>query len=94
MRFGLSKTRTFESYRIARCDVSWHATGTRACDIFDHCFHFDAFSTVLTVHINTICKRFRFDSLSRAFLNGYVFHENAQRISVERRHERIQIYAF
>ena len=23
MRFGLSKTRTFESDRIARCDVSW-----------------------------------------------------------------------
>ena len=37
---------------------------------------------------------FRFDSLSRAFLNGYIFHENAQLISVEGRPERIQMYAF
>ena len=37
---------------------------------------------------------FRFDSLSRAFLNGYIFHENGQLISVEGRPERIQMYAF
>ena len=37
---------------------------------------------------------FRFDSLSRAFLNGYFFRENAQRISVEGMPERIQMYAF
>ena len=52
------------------------------------------FRPFLTVHNNTICMRFRFDSLSRAFLNGYVFCENAQCISVEGRHERIQMYAF
>ena len=52
------------------------------------------FRPFLTVHTNYICMRFRFDSLSRAFLNGYVFRENAQRISVEGRHERIQMYAF
>ena len=37
---------------------------------------------------------FRFDSFSRAFLNGYIFHENAQRIGVEGRPEHIQMYAF
>ena len=37
---------------------------------------------------------FRFDSLSRAFLNGYFFRENAQRISVEGMPERIQMYVF
>ena len=52
------------------------------------------FRPFLTVHTNTICMRFRFDSLSRAFLNGYFFRENAQRISVEGMPERIQMYAF
>ena len=52
------------------------------------------FRPFLTVHTNTICMRFSFDSLSKAFLNGYIFHENAQHISVEGRPERIQMYAF
>ena len=42
----------------------------RACDIFGHRFHFDAFPTVHdTVHTNTLCMHFRFDPLSRAFSN-------------------------
>ena len=36
-----------------------------------------------------------FDPLSRAFLNRYVFDENAQRIIVDRRRiKRIEMYAF
>ena len=49
-----------------------HASNTRACDIFVRRFCFDAFSTV---HTNRICVRFRFDPLSRAFSNRYVFDE-------------------
>ena len=36
------------------------------------------FSTVSTVHINTICIRFRLHPLSRAFANRCVFDENAR----------------
>ena len=35
---------------------------TRACDIIDHRFHFDAFSTVDTDTIVSVCV-FRFDPL-------------------------------
>ena len=39
--------------------------------------------------------RFRFDPLSRAFSNRRcVFNENAQRISVDGRPKRIEMYAF
>ena len=43
------------------------------------------FSAIIfwTVHTDTICACFRFESLSRAFLNRCVFHENAKRISVQ-----------
>ena len=43
---------------------------------------------------NTICMRFRFDPLSKAFSNRCVFDENAQRISVDVRPKRIEIYGF
>ena len=43
---------------------------------------------------NTICMRFCFDPLSRAFENRCVFDEDAQRISVEGRVKRIETYAF
>ena len=85
----------FENDRIARCDVSRtlyaHATKTQACAIFGHCFHFDALSIV---HTNTICMRFCFDPLSRAFSNRCVLNENAQRISVDGRPKSIEMYAF
>ena len=42
-------------------------------------FHYDALSTF---HNNTKCMRFRFDPLSKTFLNRYVFDLNVQRISV------------
>ena len=48
----------------------------------------------LTVHTNTICMRFRFDQLSRAFWNLCVVDENAQRISVNGRPMRIKMHAF
>ena len=43
---------------------------------------------------NTICMRFRFDPLSRAFSNRCVFNENAQRISVDGRPNLIEMYGF
>ena len=55
---------------------------TRACDIFGHLFHLDAFSTVHTV---MICMCF-----SRAFSDRCVFDENTQR--VDRMPKRIEIY--
>ena len=48
-------------------------------------FYFDTLSTVNT---NTICVRFRFDPLPRAFLNLCVFGKTAQRISVDGRPKR------
>ena len=72
-----------------------HATNTRACDIFGHRFHFDAFSPVSSsVHTNPICVHFRLDPLSRAFSDRCVFNENAQRISVDGRSKRRDILAF
>ena len=63
----------------------------RACDIFGQRFYFDAFWTVQT---NRTCMRIRFDQLSRAFSNRCVFDQNPQRISVDRRPKRIEMYAF
>ena len=40
-------TKTFQNDRIARRDVIWTSIqNTKGFDIFEHCFHFDAFSTV------------------------------------------------
>ena len=61
------------------------------CDIFGHRVHFDAFSVV---HTDTICMRFRFNPLSKAFPNRCGFDENAQHISVDARPKRIEMYAF
>ena len=52
---------------------------------------FRSFSTVYT---DTICMRFRFDHLSRAFSSRCVFDVNAPRISVDGRPKRIEMYAF
>ena len=52
-------------------------------------YHFHAF---LSVHTNTICMRFRFDPLSRAFSNRCVFDENAQRVRVDGRRKLIEIH--
>jgi len=93
--FSTVHTKTLEKDRFARCDVLVefyaHATKTRDCAIFGHRVHFDAFSTAYT---NTICMRFGFDSLSRAFSNPCVFDANAQRIIVDGRPQRIEMYAF
>ena len=89
--------KTFENeYWIARCQASKtlsHATNTIACDIFGHRFHFDAFSTFFDgSHLHDM-SRIRFDPLSREFSNRCVFDENAQRISVDGRPKRIEMYA-
>ena len=52
------------------------------------------FRTFPTVHTNTLCVRFCFDPLSRAFSDRCVFDENTQRISVNGRPVRIEMYAF
>ena len=51
---------------------------------------FRRFSTVRT---DTICMRFRFDPLSGVFSNRCVFDEKAQRISVDGKPKRIEMYA-
>ena len=89
MRFRLStlqRSKTIDLHVVTQVEHYVHVTNTRACDILQptwyiwrHRFHFDAFSTVRT---DTICMRFRFDLLSRAFSNRCVFDENAQRIWV------------
>ena len=52
---------------------------------------FRLFSAVYT---DTMCMRFRFDHLSRAFSSRCVFDVNAPRISVDERPKRIEMYAF
>ena len=44
--------------------------------------------------IGYVSVRFRFDPPSRAFSNRCVFDENAQRISVDGKPKRIEVYAF
>ena len=61
---------------------SWHATNTRACDLFGHRFHFDS---CLTVHTSTIhvCvfvlmyfqERFQIDAFSVKALRVFVWTE-------------------
>ena len=66
--FSTVHTKMLENDRFARCDALVefyaHATKTRDCAIFGHRVPFDAFSTAYT---NSICMRFVFYSLSRAF---------------------------
>ena len=94
--FSTIHIETLENDRIARChgDVSWTYKHTRL-RYFRSSFSFwSVFRPFSTVHTNTICMRFRFDPLSRAFSNRCVFDENAQRISVDGRPKRIEMYAF
>lgn len=65
-----------------------HAPATFSVIVF---ILIDAF---LTVHTDTICMRFRFNSLSKAFSNRCGFVKNAQRISVVSRPKRTEMYAF
>ena len=92
MRFRLSTlklAKTVELHVVTHVELYAHATITRACDIFSHGFHFDAFSTD-----NTICMHFSFDHLlSRAFSNRCVFDENAQSIRANGRPKCIKMYA-
>ena len=78
---------------VKRVKLYAHATNTIACDIFGHRFHFDVFSTFFDgSHLHDM-SRIRFDPLSREFSNRRVFVENAQRISVDGRPKRIEMYA-
>ena len=86
---------------VTQVELYAHATNTRACDILQptwyiwcHLFHFDALRPFSTVHTNTIWTRFRFGPLSRVFSNWCASDENTQRISVDRRPKRIEMYAF
>ena len=57
-------TKTFQNVRIARCDVSWSLCArlqTHACDIS----FWSAFDPFRPSASNTICMRFRFDSLQK-----------------------------
>ena len=45
-------------------------------------------------HAYTICLRFRFDPLSRAFSKRQVLDENAQHIGEDGRPKRVERYAF
>ena len=74
--FTLKLSKTIKLYVVTFVELYAHATNTRGCDCFGLCCHFDTFSTF---HTKTICMRFRLDPLLRAFLNRYVFDENAQR---------------
>ena len=69
---------------------------THAPAIFSVVFILMRFRPFSTVHIYTICMHalLNFDPLSRAFSNRYLFDENAQRIIVDRRRKRIEMYAF
>ena len=83
MRFRLptlNRSKTIASHVLTSVELYVHDTNTRPRNIFGHRFHFDAFSIV---HINTICMRFRFDPLSRAFSNYCVLDENVLRIWTE-----------
>ena len=72
MRFRRSPLKTFKNNRIARCDISWtlRMLQTHAPAIFSIIvFTLMLFRPSSTVNTNTICMRFRFDHLSRAFSN-------------------------
>ena len=96
---------TFEDDRMARCDVSRRKLDslrmlqTDVFAIFEAIFPFIVFILMRfqpssTVHIDMMYNRFRFDPLSRAFSNRWVFDKNAQRISVDGRRKRAEMYAF
>ena len=96
---------TFEDDRMARCDVSRRKLDslrmlqTDVFAIFEAIFPFIVFILMRfqpssTVHIDMMYNRFRFDPLSRTFSNRWVFDENAQRISVDGRRKRAEMYAF
>ena len=76
---------------MTKVELYAHATNIRACDIFGH---FDAFSTAHPAHTTARCMRFRFYPLSSTFPSQYVFDETAQRISMDSRAKRIEMYAF
>ena len=97
--FPTVHTQTFENRRNVR-DVRWSWTLVYACHkqkhlrYFSRRFHFDAFLLFSTFHSNTVWMRFRFDPLSRVFSNRCVFDENAQRGSVDGRHDASKCMRF
>ena len=87
-------TKTLKNDRIARRDVSW-----TPCESYSKHTCLRYFRSSLSVRCVFDCSHwnevyaFSFDPLSRAFSNRYVFDENAQRISVDGRPKRIEMYA-
>ena len=86
--FTLKLSKTIKLYVVTLVELYAHATNTRGCDCFGLCCHCDTFSTF---HTKTICMRFRFDPLLRAFLNRCVFDENAQRNVCVSKRKRISV---
>ena len=85
IRFRLSTRQTFENDRIARRDASWTLCGYYNKRYFRSSFLFWCFFDRFWPSTNTIRMRFRFDPLSRAFLNRCVLNENAQCINLDGR---------
>ena len=91
--------KTFEDDRMARCDVcrrkldSLRMLQTDAFAIFPFTvFILMRFQPSSTVHIDMMYNRFRFDPLSRAFSNRWVFDEYAQHVSVDGRRKNVCVF--
>ena len=83
--FRLSTRQTFENDRIARCDASWTLCKYYNKRYFRSSFLFWCVFDRFRPSTNTICMRFRFDPLSRAFLNRCVLNENVECINLDGR---------
>ena len=88
MRFRLFTLKRSKTIDIARCDVSWTLC---ACYKHTRLRYFWSFWCVFDCP--HYCEMYAF-SQERAFLSQCVFDENAQRISMDRRVKRIEMYAF
>ena len=93
LRPVLKRSKTnIELHVVKRVKLCAHATNTIDCNIFGHRFHFDVFLTFFDrSHLHDM-SRIRFDPLSREFSNRRVFDDEAQRISVDGRPKRIEMY--
>ena len=93
IRFRLSTRQTFENDRVARCDASWTQCAFCNKRYYRSSFLFWCVFDRFRPYTNTICMRFRFDPLSRAFLNQCVLNENARCINLDGRLAE-RVYAF
>ena len=100
-RYDVSSTRNQTPYGFL-VQLYARTTNTRTWDISQPTWYIWGviffisirFQPFLTVHTNTMCMRFRFDQLPRAFWNLCVVDENAQRTSVNGRPTGIKMPSF